>query len=150
MANLSKNAFGSRENIEAAKASGAIDQYDILFLNNGEIGWIDRDNKTKFNTPRTQDDITVFGATDIGMEEGTVIESGKTLDEVAVMIFKEMVPSILAYINSCIGNETPDIKDQVDQCLNDSKAYTDEIVAGLASEDYVTEAIASSLAVAEF
>ena len=150
MANLSKNAFGSRENIEAAKSSGAINQYDILYLNNGEIGWIDRNNETVINTPRTQEDIAVFGATDIGMEEGEVIASGKTLDEVAVMIFKDMVPNILAYINRCIGNETPDITNQLDQCLSDSKAYTDDAVAGLASENYVDEAIASSLAVAEF
>ena len=150
MANLSKNAFGSRENIDAAKSSGAINQYDILYLNNGEIGWIDRNNNTVMNTPRTQEEITVYGDTDIGMEEGEVIASGKTLDEVAVMIFKEMVPSILAYINSCIGNDSPVITEQVEQCLSDSKAYTNEAVAGLASENYVDEAIASSLAVAEF
>lgn len=150
MPNLSKNAFGSRDNIEAAKSSGAVNQYDILYLNNGEIGWIDRDNNTVINTPRTQEDITVFGATDIGMEEGEVITSGKTLDEVAVMIFKEMVPSILAYINSCIGNDSPVITEQLEQCLSDSKTYTNEAVAGLASENYVDEAIANSLAVAEF
>lgn len=150
MANMSKNAFGSRENIEAAKASGAINEYDILYLDNGEIGWLDKAKNTVINTPRTQDDITVFGASDIGMEDGSVIESGKTLDEVAVMIFKDMVPSILAYINKSIGNESPDITNQLEQCLTESKEYTDSLVANLASEEYVNEVVANSLEITEF
>lgn len=42
-ANKSKHAFGARANIQSALESGAIDAYDILFLNEGLIGWIDRD-----------------------------------------------------------------------------------------------------------
>lgn len=41
----SKHAFGSEANVEAALASGAIDAYDILFLNEGKIGWVDKDGK---------------------------------------------------------------------------------------------------------
>lgn len=37
----SRHAFGSEANIDAALASGAIDEYDILFLREGKIGWID-------------------------------------------------------------------------------------------------------------
>ena len=39
----SKHAFGSLANVDAAIASGAIDAYDILFLKEGKIGWIDKD-----------------------------------------------------------------------------------------------------------
>ena len=39
----SKHAFGSEANIDSALASGAIDAYDILFLKEGKIGWIDKD-----------------------------------------------------------------------------------------------------------
>ena len=39
----SKHAFGSEANVDAAIASGAIDAYDILFLKEGKIGWIDKD-----------------------------------------------------------------------------------------------------------
>ncbi len=42
-ANKSKHAFGARANIQSALASGAIDAYDILFLNEGLVGWVDRD-----------------------------------------------------------------------------------------------------------
>lgn len=42
----SKHAFGSSENLDQAIASGAIDQYDILFLDGGtddpKVGWIDK------------------------------------------------------------------------------------------------------------
>lgn len=39
----SKHAFGSELNVDTALAQGLIDPYDILFLNEGKIGWIDRD-----------------------------------------------------------------------------------------------------------
>ena len=39
----SKHAFGSEANIDAALAQGLIDEYDILFLSEGKIGWIDKD-----------------------------------------------------------------------------------------------------------
>lgn len=41
----SRHAFGSEANIEAALAAGAIDAHDILFLNEGKIGWIDKEGK---------------------------------------------------------------------------------------------------------
>lgn len=37
----SKHAFGSEANVDAALASGKIDAYDILFLSEKKIGWID-------------------------------------------------------------------------------------------------------------
>ena len=41
----SKHAFGSEANIDSALQNGLIDAYDILFLNEGKIGWIDKDGK---------------------------------------------------------------------------------------------------------
>lgn len=38
----SKHAFGSEVNVDAALAQGLIDAYDILFLDEKKIGWIDR------------------------------------------------------------------------------------------------------------
>lgn len=37
--------FGSEQNIESALSAGTIDECDILFLNEGKIGWIDRNGK---------------------------------------------------------------------------------------------------------
>ena len=37
----SKHAFGSESNVDLALEKGLIDAYDILFLSEGKIGWID-------------------------------------------------------------------------------------------------------------
>lgn len=39
----SRHAFGSEANIDSALDQGLIDAYDVLFLNEGKIGWIDKD-----------------------------------------------------------------------------------------------------------
>lgn len=41
----SRHAFGSLANVDSALDKGLIDAYDILFLNEGKIGWIDKDGK---------------------------------------------------------------------------------------------------------
>lgn len=47
MADKAKHAYGSRKNLPAAIESGAVDAYDVLFLQGeGEtpaVGWIDKD-----------------------------------------------------------------------------------------------------------
>ena len=39
----SRHAFGSEANVDSALQQGLIDAYDILFLKEGKIGWIDAD-----------------------------------------------------------------------------------------------------------
>lgn len=44
MSNIrSKHAFGSLNDVDSAIKNGLIDAYDILFLKEGKIGWIDSD-----------------------------------------------------------------------------------------------------------
>ena len=81
MANLSKHAFGKRENIEAAKQAGTIDEYDVLYLDNGEIGWVDRDGETVISTTRTQESVTVNGVTGLGIANGATIPAGISFDD---------------------------------------------------------------------
>lgn len=38
----SRHAFGSEANIQTALSAGAIDAFDILFLSEGKIGWVDK------------------------------------------------------------------------------------------------------------
>lgn len=46
MSNLkSKHAFGSEINVDAALEQGLIDAYDVLFLSEGKVGWIDANGK---------------------------------------------------------------------------------------------------------
>lgn len=41
----SKHAFGSEANVDNALSQGLIDAYDILFLSEGKIGWIDKNGE---------------------------------------------------------------------------------------------------------
>lgn len=41
----SRHAFGSEANVDTALAQGVIDAYDILFLAEGKIGWINKDGE---------------------------------------------------------------------------------------------------------
>lgn len=50
MAERARHAFGKSENVSAALESGAIDAYDILFLDGDskpKVGWIDKDGNVK-------------------------------------------------------------------------------------------------------
>ena len=93
MANLSKHAFGAKENIDAAKASGEIDEFDVLFLNNGETGWIDKDGNTVISTPRTQTAIEVNGVTGLGISNGATIAAGATMDDIVKMLVQKAIPA---------------------------------------------------------
>lgn len=90
---ITKHAFGAKENIEAAKASGAIDAFDVLHLSNGELAWIDAENNTVINTPRTQEDIVVNGVTGLGIGNGETISAGATIDEIVKMLVQKAVPA---------------------------------------------------------
>ena len=93
MANLSKHAFGSKENIEAAKASGAVDEYDVLFLDNKEVGWIDKDGNTVISTARTQESVVVNGVTGLGIENGATIPAGISFDDFVKMVVQKAIPA---------------------------------------------------------
>ena len=91
---LSTHAFGKKANLEAAKTAGKIDAYDVVFLGDtNEIGWISKDGETVISTVRTQKEITVNGATELGVADGGKIPAGKTLDEVVQMLVQKSVPA---------------------------------------------------------
>lgn len=73
----SKHAFGSEANVDSALASGAIDAYDILFLSEGKVGWIDKngnkvivENKNQVimleNLPETGEEGVLYVVNSIG------------------------------------------------------------------------------------
>lgn len=104
MALISKHAFGSKENIETAKTNGVIDEHDVLFLDNGEIGWVDKNKNTVINTPRTQSAITVNGVTGLGIGNGETIAAGKTLDEIVKMLIQKAIPATYTKPTVAIAN----------------------------------------------
>lgn len=90
---MTRHAFGSKENIETAKAAGSIDAYDVLHLSNGEMAWLDAENNTVMHTPRTQTDITVNGVTGLGIGNGETISAGASIDDIVKMLVQKAVPA---------------------------------------------------------
>ena len=90
---ISKHAFGSKENIETAKTEGTINERDVLFLDNREIGWIDKDGNTVMSTSRTQDAIIVNGVTGLGIADGATISAGTSFDEFVRMVVQKAIPA---------------------------------------------------------
>lgn len=105
MATKSKSAFGARENISAALDAGKIDAYDVIYMTNGEIGWVNKDGEVVYNTPRTQEEIISFN-------EDVVIPAGTSLDELVSMLSNTLLSQLKAetlaeaneYADSASGN----------------------------------------------
>ena len=97
MSNISKPAFGSKANIEAAKSEGKIDAFDVLYLNDThEIGWVDKEGNTVMSTTRTQSPIVVNGVTGLGIGDGETIPAGTSVDEIVKMLVQKAVPATYA------------------------------------------------------
>ena len=104
MANLSKHAFGAKADIETAKGDGSIDEFDVLFLDNGEVGWLDKNKNTVINTPRTQTDIKVNGVTGLGITDGSTIAAGATIDDLVKMLVQKAIPATYTKPTLSIAN----------------------------------------------
>lgn len=105
MSNLSKHAFGSKENVETAKQNGSIDEYDVLFLDNGEIGWIDKEKNTVMNTPRTQSAHTLNGVTLGALANGDTIPSNVSFDEFVKLITEKAIPATYTKPTVSLSND---------------------------------------------
>ena len=90
MANLSKHAFGSKEDIETAKDAGKIDEFDVIFMDNGEIGWVDKNKNTVINTPRTQ---KAHGVSLGALQDGATVPVNTSMDELVKMITEKAIPA---------------------------------------------------------
>lgn len=99
-----KHAFGSKENIDTAKAAGTINAYDVLHLSNGETGWIDKEGNTVIATPRTQEGIIVNGVTGLGIANGATIPAGTSLEEFVKMVVQKAIPATYNRPSLAIGN----------------------------------------------
>ncbi len=54
MANMAKHAFGSEKNVQSAIQAGKIDAFDILFLNEGKVGWVNKNGEVVIAEGKTQ------------------------------------------------------------------------------------------------
>ena len=104
MPNQSKHAFGSKANIETAKANGTINNYDVLFLDNREIAWVAKDGSTVTSTSRTQEPITVNGVTGLGIANGATIPAGTSFDDFVRMVIQKAIPATYTKPTMSIAN----------------------------------------------
>lgn len=104
MPNISKHAFGSKASIETAKTNGLINDRDILFLDNREIGWIAKDGTTVMSTSRTQEALTVNGVTGLGIADGATIPAGTSFDDFVKMVVQKAIPATYTKPTLAIAN----------------------------------------------
>ena len=104
MPTITKHAFGSKDNIETAKANGTINARDILYLDNREIGWIDKNGNVVMSTSRTQEEITVNGVTGLGIADGATIPAGISFDEFVKMVVQKAIPATYTKPTLAIAN----------------------------------------------
>lgn len=75
MANQAKHAYGNSENLMKAVESGAVDAYDILFLDGDtdpKIGWVDKNGEVKIVKGGSVDNESIDAMIDEKLAESIV------------------------------------------------------------------------------
>lgn len=104
MAKMAKHAFGSEAKVDEALAAGTIDAYDILFLNEGKVGWIDKEGHKVIAEDKTSENIVVNGVTGLGVPNGSTIPAGKTINDVVKMLVQKAIPATYTKPTVSLGN----------------------------------------------
>lgn len=118
MASRSKHAFGAEAAVDEALANGLIDAYDILFLNEGKIGWVDRDGN-KVILEDKQQVIKVDELPETGDASAVYICDGK---------FYYWDGTGFAVPESS-GVSEGVVDEKIDTVMAEANAYTDEKIA---------------------
>lgn len=115
----SRHAFGSEFNVDSALEQGLIDAYDILFLNEGKIGWIDK-NGNKVILENKKQVVTVDTLPETG-EFNTVYIYGSKL------YFWNGTEFVLSdEVGMTEGEVNTKIDAAVESVIDTANAYTDE------------------------
>lgn len=120
----SKHAFGSEANVDNALAQGLIDAYDVLFLDEGKFGWIDRNGNKVILEDRVQVAL-VEALPETGSEDVIYIFEG------ALYIWNGTEFVSPAGEGSGVTEEAVDIKIEtaIATVTESVNAYTDEQIA---------------------
>lgn len=127
----SKHAFGSEANVDNALAQGLIDAYDILFLSEGKIGWIDKDGNKVIPEAKKQV-LTVESLPEVGDSETIYIYESKF------------------YLWNGSDYTSPSVEGGVDETVVDSKIDTAVQEVTDSANAYTDQQIAEAIAVVEF
>lgn len=112
----SRHAFGSLANVDSALDQGLIDAYDILFLKEGKIGWIDADGNKVILEDKAQV-VTVDVLPDVGENNVVYICKSK---------FYFWDGEKFAAPEDIQGVSEEDVNEKVATAVSDANAYTDE------------------------
>lgn len=127
----SKHAFGSEVNIDSALAQGLIDAYDILFLSEGKIGWIDKNGNKVIPEAKKQ--------------VSTVESLPENGDEETIYIFESKF-----YLWNGTEYVSPSVDGSMNETVVDSKIDTAVQEVTESANAYTDQQIAEAIAVVEF
>lgn len=127
---MSKHAFGAKANVEAALQEGKIGAFDILLLNEGEFGWVDKNGNVVY--PETKKILFVEALPETGEEKTVYVYNNK-------FYFWDGADFI-----------TPSTDGAVDETTVDSKIDAAKVEVSEAANSYTDEQIAEAIAVVEF
>lgn len=127
----SKHAFGSLANVDSALEQGLIDAYDVLFLSEGKIGWIDKNGNK------------------------VIVDNGKSVEVVDELPASGVEGIIYIYADKMyIWNGTeyvsPTVDSGLDETTVDQKIETAAQGATDSANAYTDEQIAEAIAIVEF
>ena len=106
MSTKSKCAFGAKEDIDTAKSEGTIDNYDLLLLDNGEMGWIDRDGNTVISKDCLKEELVVNGVDGLGVPSGTTYPIGTPTEQILRAITSKAIPATYTRPTVAIANDS--------------------------------------------
>lgn len=124
----SKHAFGSEANVDAALQSGAIGIFDILFLSEGKIGWIDKNGEKVILEDKEQ----------VILVDGELPETGK--NDVLYIHNNSVYLWNGEEFSTAGGSEgvTEEVFDQkLTEAADELKAYLDEQIASATDNEVV-------------
>jgi len=112
----SRHAFGSLANVDSALDQGLIDAYDILFLKEGKIGWIDADGNKVILEDKAQV-VTVDVLPEVGEDNVVYIYNSK---------FYFWDGEKFAAPEDIQGVSEEDVNEKVATAVSEANDYTDE------------------------
>lgn len=114
MPKSSKQAFGNKADIPAAKAAGDIDQYDVIYMDTGEIGWLDKDKNLVMHTQRSQEAHTLNGTNLGALSDGDTLPENITFDDFLKMVTQKPIPATYTKPSLTLANNGGQVSGDVE------------------------------------
>ena len=142
MAEKARHAYGKSENLQNALDSGAVDAFDILFLDGDtdpKIGWVDKSGNPIIMKSTTElegqvEELVTEIESKISTEEAEA-KINEVVTEKVNTVVTETVETIVTEKVETVVNEKVETKidssmdEKVEEAINSANSYTDEKIA---------------------